>query len=208
ELYRQFAVTVTIAVIISGFVALTITPALCAILLKPIDNTSKSSPFFSWFNRNLTAFTMRFLSLVRTALKHRIASAVLLVLVVIGGWQLLQKTPTAFVPKEDQGILYVAVQLPEGAAFPRTEKVGTELLEKIQSLEPIKNVVTMMGYDMLSGDVRSNSVTFIAQLKPWEERTVTIDEIKTIITGYLSQHPEAKGIVTAPGGMPGLGSTN
>lgn len=208
ELYRQFAVTVTIAVVISGFVALTITPALCAILLKPIDDTQKKSAFFSWFNRTLTAFTMRFLSVVRTALKHRIASAVILLLVMLGGWQLLQKTPTSFVPKEDQGIMYVAVQLPEGAAFPRTEKVGTELLAKIQTLEPIKNIVTMMGYDMLSGDVRSNSTTFIVQLKPWEERTASIDEIRKTITGYLSEHPEAKGIVTAPGGMPGLGSTN
>ena len=122
ELYRQFAVTVSVSVVISGFVALTLTPALCAILLK--DANEKPLAFFVWFNKALARFTVRFLQIVRLALKHRLLSALILILTCIGAWQLLERTPTSFVPREDQGIVRMAIQLPEGSAFPRTEAVA------------------------------------------------------------------------------------
>ena len=155
ELYRQFAVTVSVSVVISGFVALTLTPALCAILLK--DTNEKPLAFFVWFNKGLTRFTVRFLQLVRLALKHRILSAILLVLTCLGAWQLLERTPTSFVPREDQGIVRMAIQLPEGSAFPRTEEVAEGFLAKIQKLPGVSNVVTMMGFDTLGSDIRANA---------------------------------------------------
>lgn len=206
ELYRQFAVTVAVSVAISGFVALTLTPALCAIILKPHEE-EKKNPFFVWFNKTLARFTMYFLQVVRAALKHRIISAVLLVAVTVAGWELLQATPTSFIPKEDQGIVRVAVSLPEGSAFPRTEKISEEILGEIQAMPAVRNVVAMMGFDTLSSDVRPSAATFIVQLKHWSERTESADEVQAALQKLVSSHPELRGVSTTPAAIPGLGST-
>ena len=206
ELYRQFAVTVSVSVVISGFVALTLTPALCAILLK--DTNEKPLAFFVWFNKGLARFTVRFLQLVRLALKHRILSAILLVLTCAGAWQLLERTPTSFVPREDQGIVRMAIQLPEGSAFPRTEEVAEGFLAKIQKLPGVSNVVTMMGFDTLGSDIRANAATFILQLKNWSERTMTADDYQQELSKWLRESPDARGVAVLPAAIPGLGSSN
>lgn len=206
ELYRQFAVTVAVSVAISGFVALTLTPALCAILLKPHEEEKKNR-FFVWFNQTLARFTMYFLQVVRAALKHRVISAAILVVVTAAGWQLLQATPTSFIPKEDQGIVRVAVSLPEGSAFPRTEKIAEEILVEIQKLPAVRNVVAMMGFDTLSSDVRPSAATFIVQLKHWDERAESADDIQATLQKLVSSHPELRGVATTPAPIPGLGST-
>lgn len=208
ELYRQFAVTVAVSVALSGFVALTLTPALCAILLKkPVEGEEKFW-FFRWFNSSLARFTMHFLQLVKLALHHRILTAVLLVLVTLAGWQMLQKTPTSFIPREDQGLVRVTLNLPEGAAFPRTEAVGTEMLGKIREHEAVRSVVTMMGFDTMSGDVRSNAATFIVQLKHWDDRSASAEDVQKYVQGLVLSHPEASGVSSLPAPIPGLGSTN
>ena len=208
ELYRQFAVTVSVAVILSGFVALTLTPALCAIFLKPHDADAKRNFFFTKFNQGLAALTMRFLQLVRLALKHRVVTAVLLVVVTAGAWQMIQRIPTSFIPTEDQGIVRMALQLPEGAAFPRTEKVVDELYEKVRSNEAVRSVVTMVGFDTLSSDQRANAATFITQLKHWDERTKSASDVQKEFTQLLASHPDVRGVATTPGAIPGLGATN
>ena len=208
ELYRQFAVTVSVAVILSGFVALTLTPALCAIFLKPHDADAKRNFFFTKFNQGLAALTMRFLQLVRLALKHRVVTAVLLVVVTAGSWQMIQRIPTSFIPTEDQGIVRMALQLPEGAAFPRTEKVVDELYEKVRSNEAVRSVVTMVGFDTLSSDQRANAATFITQLKHWDERTKSASDVQKEFTQLLASHPDVRGVATTPGAIPGLGATN
>ena len=208
ELYRQFAVTVAVSVALSGFVALTLTPALCAILLKkPVEGEEKFW-FFRWFNSSLARFTMHFLQLVKLALHHRILTAVLLVLVTLAGWQMLQKTPTSFIPREDQGLVRVTLNLPEGAAFPRTEAVGTEMLGKIREHEAVRSVVTMMGFDTMSGDVRSNAATFIVQLKHWDDRSASAEDVQKYVQGLVLSHPDASGVSSLPAPIPGLGSTN
>ncbi len=207
ELYRQFAVTVAVSVAISGFVALTLTPALCAILLKK-ETQGERSRFFRAFNAGLAHFTMLFLQVVRAALKHRIISALLLVAVTIGGWQMLDHTPTAFIPKEDQGIVRVSVALPEGAAFPRTEAVSEEILAKAQEMPAVRNVLTMMGFDTFSSNIRANNATFIIQLKHWDDRTDSADDIQQQVQAYMNQHSEARGVASTPAPIPGLGSAN
>lgn len=206
ELYRQFAVTVAVSVVISGFVALTLTPALCAILLK--ETNEKPLAFFVWFNKALARFTVRFLQVVRLALKHRIISALLLALTCLGAWQLLERTPTSFVPREDQGIVRMAIQLPEGSAFPRTEEVAEGFLSKIRELPGVSNVVTMMGFDTLGSDVRANAATFILQLKNWSERTMTAEDYQQELSKWLRESPDARGVAVLPAAIPGLGSSN
>ena len=207
ELYRQFAVTVAVSVAISGFVALTLTPALCAILLKE-EKEEKRSRFFRAFNAGLAHFTMLFLQVVRAALKHRFISAVLLIAVSVGCWQMLERTPTAFIPKEDQGLVRMSVTLPEGAAFPRTEAVSVGILEKIQAMPAVRNVLTMMGFDTFSSNIRANNATFIVQLKHWDDRTDSADDIQQQLQSLMKDHPEARGVATTPAPIPGLGSSN
>lgn len=207
ELYRQFAVTVTVSVAISGFVALTLTPALCALILKP-EAAEERPAVFRAFNRFLAAFTMRFLQLVRLALQHRVISALILVVVSVAGWQLFVRTPTSFIPTEDQGLVRMAVQLPEGAAFPRTEAVSEGFLKEIRSIDAVRSVVTMMGFDTMSSDVRSNAATFIVQLKPWEERTESARDVQTKLQQLVRSSPDARGVSSTPAPIPGLGSTN
>ena len=208
ELYRQFAVTVAVSVMLSGFVALTLTPALCAIFLKPHDADAKRNLFFTKFNQGLAALTMRFLQLVRLALKHRVVTATILVLVTAGAWQMIQRIPTSFIPTEDQGIVRMALQLPEGAAFPRTEKVVDELFEKVRANEAVRSVVTMVGFDTLSSDQRANAATFITQLKHWDDRTTSASDVQKEFTKLLASHPDVRGVATTPGAIPGLGATN
>lgn len=207
ELYRQFAVTVAVSVAISGFVALTLTPALCAILLKPEDE-SKRPKVFRWFNQMLAAFTMRFLQCVRGALKHRIFSALLLVGVCVGCWQMLERTPTAFIPREDQGLVRMAISLPEGSAFPRTEAVSTEILKKLEEMPAVQNVLTMMGFDTLSSNIRGNAATFIIQLKNWNERSESAFDIQSTLQKAINSNPNATGVATTPAPIPGLGSSS
>ncbi|MBP3439511.1 MAG: multidrug efflux RND transporter permease subunit [Sutterella sp.] len=207
ELYRQFAVTVVTSVVLSGFVALTLTPALCAVLLKHGVSLQKPA-FFRVFDRGLERFTDAFLTVVRLALRHRIASAVLLAAVTLGCWQLLQATPTSFIPKEDQGVVRLTIQLPEGAAFPRTEIVGQDVLEKARSIPGVRSVVTMMGFDTMSNDIKSNYATVIMQLKHWDERTESAEDIRRTMQKYMASHRDAKGTAALPSAVKGLGSTN
>ncbi len=199
ELYRQFAVTIAVSVVISGFVALTLTPALCALLLKP----AKGEParVFVLFNQALARFTFRFLGLVRLALKHRVISALLLAAACAGGWQLLERTPTAFIPREDQGIVRMAIRLPEGSAFPRTEEVAEGFLSRIRELPGVENVITMMGFDTLSSDIRANAATFIMQLSNWDERAMSAEDYQRTLSKWLRESPDASGV--AARGDPG-----
>ncbi|MGN1149652.1 MAG: efflux RND transporter permease subunit, partial [Sutterella sp.] len=208
ELYRQFAVTVATSVVLSGFVALTLTPALCAILLKSPASGEQKFIGFRLFNKGLEHFTNGFLFMVRLSLRHRILSGLGLILVTLTGWQMLVTTPTSFIPKEDQGVVRVSIQLPEAAAFPRTDAVGVELLEKFRRIEGVKTVVTMLGYDTMSNDRRSNAATFILQLKPWDERVSSADDIRRRIQKILAEHPDLKGSASLPASIRGLGSAS
>ena len=102
----------------------------------------------------------------------------------------------------------MALQLPEGAAFPRTEKVVDELYEKVRSNEAVRSVVTMVGFDTLSSDQRANAATFITQLKHWDERTKSASDVQKEFTQLLASHPDVRGVATTPGAIPGLGATN
>ncbi|MDO5530645.1 efflux RND transporter permease subunit [Sutterella sp.] len=206
ELYRQFAVTVATSVAISGFVALTLTPALCAIILKPHEK-EPAAPF-RWFNKGLASFTVLFLQVVKFALRHRLLSATLLALTCVGCWQMLRITPTSFIPREDQGIVRMAMQLTEGTAFPRTEEAGAEMLKRIKALPGMNNVVTMMGYDTLTGDVRANSATYIMQLAHWDERTMSAQDYQQTLLKWLRESPDLRGTAVLPAPIPGLGSSN
>lgn len=208
ELYRQFAVTIAVSVSLSGFIALTLTPALCALILKPQNSEKNTIPFFSFFNRGLAALTECFGRVVNWLLHHRWVTALFLILTIASSYTLYQTLPTAFLPKEDQGMVRVALQLPEGAAFQRTEKVGLSILETLRQEPAIASIVTMLGFDGNSGDVRSNAASLSVQLKPWDERTESAADMQIRLQKLIRQSSEATGSASLPAPIPGLGSTN
>ncbi len=156
QLYRQFAVTVTIAVVLSGVVALTLTPALCAILLKP-EHSVISLRMFKPFNAGFGWITRRFLGAVHLALHHRLISLMLFGLMLGGVAWLLARVPGSFVPPEDQGYIIAVAQLPDGATLERTSKTTEQLRLMLKDNQAISNIFIVNGFDLLSGGSKSSA---------------------------------------------------
>lgn len=202
ELYRQFAVTIGVSVVLSGFVALTLTPALCAILLR-----HKSNPFkvFQLFNNGFERFKLNYLKGVSFNLRHRWFTAAILVAVTVGCWEFLQIVPTSFVPREDQGILRVAIQLPEGATLNRTGVVVTDLSREIRKIPEVENVTALVANDTIANDTKSNAASLIVQLKPWDQRTRSAETIRRQLQSLVNARTDAVGQAVNPAPIRGLG---
>ena len=202
ELYRQFAVTIGVSVVLSGFVALTLTPALCAILLK---NKSKPFKIFQLFNDGFERFKLNYLKGVSFNLRHRWFTAAILVAVTVGCWEFLQIVPTSFVPREDQGILRVAIQLPEGATLNRTGVVVTDLGREIRKIPEVENVTALVANDTIANDTKSNAASLIVQLKPWDQRTRSAETIRRQLQTLVNARSDAVGQAVNPAPIRGLG---
>jgi HAE1 family hydrophobic/amphiphilic exporter-1/multidrug efflux pump len=174
ELYRQFAVTIAISVIISGLVALTLSPALSALLLRPHEAPTK---YFAAFNRWFTRVTHRYSDGVVWMLRHGVIGAVLflgMVALAIGLWRF---TPGSLVPDEDQGFYISAVILPDGATLERTDKVVSQVVQAIRSNPNNEDIVAFTGFDFIGGGFRNNAATIFVTQKHWDERTVTAQQL-------------------------------
>lgn len=202
ELYRQFAVTIGVSVVLSGFVALTLTPALCAILLR---NKSKPFKIFRLFNDGFERFKLNYIKGVSFNLRHRWFTAAILVAVTVGCWEFLQIVPTSFVPREDQGILRVAIQLPEGATLNRTGVVVTDLSREIRKIPEVENVTALEANDTIANDTKSNAASLIVQLKPWDQRTRSAETIRRQLQTLVNARTDAVGQAVNPAPIRGLG---
>ena len=170
QLYRQFAVTLTFAVVISGFMALTLTPALCALLMKKGDHHSR---IFAPFNIGFGWVTRRFLDVVQLLLRHAGIALIAFIAVVAICVGLFLKVPGSFVPAEDQGYIFAGLQLPDGATMERTRNMA-EQVSKIAQAEPgVQNVLAINGFDLLGGGTKTNAATMFVPLKHWDERGKT-----------------------------------
>ncbi|MEY3810897.1 MAG: Efflux pump rane transporter BepE, partial [Pseudomonadota bacterium] len=167
ELYRQFAVTVAIAVVISGVVALTLTPALCAIILNP---NSIHSKFFDRFNGGFTRLTNFYIKVVNSTLHHRFIGGIVFVGIVIASIFLFKYTPTSFIPSEDQGYVITAVMLPDSATISRTSKTTEAVRISIAKEPAVAYQTAINGYDLIGGGNKSNAATTFVRLKDWAER--------------------------------------
>jgi hydrophobe/amphiphile efflux-1 (HAE1) family protein len=167
QLYRQFALTLTFAVAISGFIALTLTPALCAILMKRGQHDSK---LFRPFNAGFSWTTARFLDGVGFLLRHPLFSLLgfLGILALCVG--LFLRIPGSFVPPEDQGYIFGHVQLPDGATLERTRRMSLELSALAQRNPGVQNVIAINGFDLLGGGNKTNTATMFIPLKHWDVR--------------------------------------
>lgn len=213
RMYQQFAITIAISVLISAFVALTLTPALCSLLLKPSPVHAKSrglNRFFYWFNNWFARVTEKYTGGVNSWIKKTPLALVMLVVIVVGTFGLFQNKPTGFLPTEDEGRLFVSVELPEGASSSRTREVMEEMTELIQSTEGINNLTGIGGLNAINFSFKPNSATFFVQMDPWDERKDPSLQLVGLM-GTLNQKfqaiNEANIVVVPPPAIPGLGQT-
>src|SRR2546430_3820607 len=164
------AVTLTIVVLISGFMVLTLTPALFAILMKKGDQHSR---VFEPFNRGFAWVTRRFLDMVQLALEHRVASALAFLGVIGLAASLFLRVPGSFVPPEDQGYLFATVQLPDGATLERTRKMSAELGKLIGEQPAVQNVLAITGFDLIGGGDNTNRAAQFVPLQHPDLRHAT-----------------------------------
>ena len=204
ELYRQFAVTVTIAVVISGVVALTLTPALCAIILNPKSIHSK---FFDRFNSGFNKLTHFYIKVVNGTLSHRLIGGVVFVGIVITSIFLFKYTPTSFVPPEDQGYVITAVMLPDGATISRTSKTTEAVRSAIASDPASAFQFAVNGYDLIGGGNKSNAATMFVRLKDWAERESSASDIVKKLFGIGMMQPDGLAIAFNPPSIRGLGNS-
>ncbi|TMH71665.1 MAG: multidrug efflux RND transporter permease subunit [Betaproteobacteria bacterium] len=204
ELYRQFAVTIAIAVVISGVVALTLTPSLCVLILK--REHKLPGGFFNWFNAGFLKTTKRYTDGVGWMIRRAAVGVVLFGGMVALATFLWRITPGSLVPDEDQGFYIAAVILPDGATLERTDKVVAKVLEAIRSNPNNEDVVAFTGFDFLGGYFRNNAATIFVTQKPWDERKV---DTKMVVGDLFMKTGGIKeGLVLAFGPPPifGLGT--
>lgn len=205
ELYRQFAVTLSAAVIFSSINALTLTPALCSILLK--RRTLSESGFFGHFNRNFDRLRDGYVTLTGHISYKAYISVIAVILVCFASWWGYSKLPASFLPEEDQGYFFVNVQLPDGASLNRTQAVMDQMHEVINKDAAIEDVIKITGFSLLTGTNSSNVGFAIVMLKPWEERR-HIDGIVADLQAQLSAVPSAMIMVIQPPSIAGLGNAS
>lgn len=204
ELYRQFAITIAIAVSISGLVALTLTPALCASILRP--EHKKINAFFRGFNRFFERVTRRYTGGVAWMLKRSIVGVLLFLGMVAITVQLWRTTPTALVPDEDQGYYIAAVFLPDGASLGRTDKVVQEVTAAIKSNPANEYSVAFTGMDFLGGSFKNSAATIFASMKPWDERALPSQALVGEFFGKTAGIKEALVLAFNPPAIFGLGN--
>ena len=210
-LYRQFALTIAVSMGLSAFIALTLTPALCALLMKPHDPNAKRGPldkFFDAFNDWFERTQNRYTGIVGWFIGHaKVGVASLLVICALAGF-FYSKLPSTFVPDEDQGYFIAAVSMPEGTSLNRTYDTMSALEKEISALPGVKNVMKISGYDMLSGGTKSNGGTFFVGLNSWSARTtreLSLDSIIGQVNALGANHPEATVMAMVPPTLPGMG---
>ena len=204
KLYQQFAVTVAIAVALSGIVALTLTPALCGVLLR---NKHEDPPeIFRPFNEAFARLTTRYTDIVARTLHHRKIGTAIFGAVIVGCLLLYRLVPGGFVPPEDQGYLISALALPDGASLQRTEKAGLGFQENLVKNPAVDKVFVIAGNDIIGGGMRSNAGTVFIPLKDWSVREQDSNALAKIFTGLGMTLRDGMAIVFNPPAIRGIGS--
>ena len=213
QLYKQFAVTIVISVSVSGFVALTLTPAMCALLLR--HTPPKTRGFFGWFNRQVDRVTQAFGHAVVFVIK-RMATAFILLALMLGSIAYLFKVlPTSFVPQEDQGYVFAAIIMPDAASLDRTEAVANQVDALFAKSPGVQNRAEIVGYSLIDGGFKTNAATLFVTLKDFKERYASIATAKeqnprALLLGVYAQSRDIKGGAVAPfppPPIPGIGTT-
>lgn len=213
RLYQQFAITIAISVLISAFVALSLTPALCSLFLKPMpsDREAKGmNRFFNRFNQWFANITNRYTGGVRRSIKATPYVVVMLVCIMAGTALLFKNKPTGFIPTEDEGRLFVTYELPEASSTSRSLEVLNSIMTKMKETPGIDHYAALGGFNIITGATKSNSGTVFTQLKHWDERkdkSLQLAAITADVQKRLSSIKGANIVAISPPAIPGLGQT-
>ncbi len=205
ELYRQFAVTISIAVVISGIVALTLTPALCVALLKG-EKPHEPGRFFRAFNRGFAGMTRHYQGGVKFLMRRSLLALVIYGVMIGAAFTLWKATPGSLVPDEDQGYYISAAYLPDGATLDRTTAVVKQIDEIARRDPAVEHVVAFAGLDFLGGGFRNSAATIFVAARHWDERDKTINDMVGEIMGATGHIKEALVLAFAPPPIFGLGN--
>ncbi len=212
QLYRQFAITVSASVILSVIVALTLTPALCGMMLRPRKEMRGPVGFFlRGFNKGFNKVTTGYLGGVGFFLRRVTIGLACLAALWFGAGSLLMKLPTGFVPNEDQGYFFSVFTLPDGASMERTDQLMRRAEADLKSIPGVSEVLTTGGLNLLTNAYTSNNASVITMLKPWDERKSDEEQIKSILADArkkFAAYPEAVSLVFPPPPINGLGNAS
>jgi len=212
RLYQQFAITIAISVMISAFVALSLTPALCILLLKPhhIDEKSKGlNKLFYHFNNWFERVTHHYTNGVKGWIKRAPLVIVLLAGICVGDYLLFSKKPTGFIPTEDDGRLYITYEIPEAGSTTRSLEVLDSIQHIAQRVPGVLHTAALGGLNILTFGIKSNSGSIFMQFKPWDERKKKSEQLYGIIAELNKRFAVIKGariVVIPPPAVPGLGN--
>ncbi len=208
QMYKQFAITIAISVSISGLVALSLTPALCVLLLKRSAPTT--NPLFVKFNQGFGFLTSGFTKVAEKLLLSKAMACALFTMIVLGVWFMFTHTPTALVPDEDQGYLLGLYVLPEGSSLTRTTKFCESMETKIRKHPMVRDVLTMAGMDILSGSAKTNMASVFVMLKDWAERKEpgqSAADLAGFVMGQAMQITDGYALAFTPPAITGMSNT-
>ena len=212
QLYQQFALTIAVAVVFSAINALTLSPALCAILLKkPTPARGPLGWFFRAFNYGFDRVTGGYGAVVNFLIRKAARSMLLLVVVVGGIWLLSKEVPGGFIPDEDKGVLFVSVQLPEGASLQRSDAVLKKVEQIVAETKGVRSACAVSGYNILTGLNMPNAALIFIGLEDWKKRAEPELHAAAIARGWnrkFSASPEARIIAFGPPPLPGYGNVS
>ncbi|HUC82769.1 MAG TPA: efflux RND transporter permease subunit, partial [Flavisolibacter sp.] len=215
RLYQQFAITIAVSVLISAFVALSLTPALCSIMLRPSKEEGAKKnwleKFFAGFNRRFNNLTLSYSKGVGSWIRRTPYVLVMMAVLFVGLVFLFKNKPTAFIPTEDEGRLFVTYEMPEATSTTRSIAMLQDLMGKIQQIPEVRVVGGLAGLNIISFSNKTNVGTLFVNLKPWEEREGKEHHVQAVVAkiqGIASSIKEARILAITPPAIPGLGQSS
>lgn len=208
--YRQFSITMASSIVLSGLVALTLTPVLCAMILKNNHGKPKKKNILTKgldvFNRGFEKLTGRYVGLLKLIAHRKLVTAILWIAFILGIIGITTGLPSGFIPSEDQGMVYAIIQTPPGSTLERTNDLSRQLQEIIMKVDGIQSVSSIAGYEVLTEGRGSNAGTCLINLKPWSERKHTVNEIIYELEERAKEIPGATIEFFDPPAVPGYGA--
>ena len=207
--YRQFSITMATAIILSGIVALTLTPALCAILLKNHGKSQKKNrldKFMDSFNNGFDKLSGRYKNILGRIVSRRMVTFGVLIAFCVGTYFLNNNLPSGFIPNEDQGMFYAIIQTPPGSSLERTNEIAERLQKIAEKVDGVQSVSALAGYEILTEGTSANSGTCLINLKSWEDRKHSVEEIMKELEEKSSEISGATIEFFQPPAVPGYGA--
>ncbi len=198
-LFRQFAITISTAMLISATNALTLSPALCAVFLR---HGPPETGVMGWVMRRIENVRNGYAAVVRRLVRVAVLGVVMIAVAGFGAYKLYQHTPTGFLPQEDQGAFFIFVQLPPGASLPRTRAVVARVEGILRTLPQVEHTIGVVGYSILDSGVESNAGFLVARLKPFADRTKAADSVQAVIGRVFAAAGQIRSASVFPANLP------